>query len=73
MLVDLAGERSSFAFLLENQNNLVVSVEAKIASVSGVSLDEEGANMIRYQNTYSAAAKVIATVQEMYDSLLAMI
>ena len=73
VLVDLAGERSSFAFLLENQNNLVVSVEAKIASVSGVSLDEEGANMIRYQNTYSAAAKVIATVQEMYDSLLAMI
>jgi flagellar hook-associated protein 1 FlgK len=38
-----------------------------------VSLDEEGANMIRYQNTYNAAAKVIATVQEMYDSLFAMI
>ncbi len=73
VLIDLAGQRSSFAFLTENQNNVVHSVQVKIASVSGVSLDEEGANMIRYQNTYNAAAKVIATVQEMYDSLFAVI
>jgi flagellar hook-associated protein 1 FlgK len=73
VLVDLAGRRSSFAFLLDNQDSVIESVRVKIASVSGVSLDEEGANMVRYQNTYTAAAKVIATVQEMYESLLQMI
>ena len=39
----------------------------------GVSLDEEGARLVQYQNSYNAAAKVIQTVQEMYDTLLGMI
>lgn len=72
-LIDLASQRGSFEFLVENQNSAVAAVEAKMASVSGVSLDEEGANMLRYQNSYTAAAKVITAVQEMYDSLLNMI
>jgi flagellar hook-associated protein 1 FlgK len=72
-LIDLASKRGSYEFLVENQNNAVGAVEAKIASVGGVSLDEEGANMLRYQNSYAAAAKMITTVQEMFDSLLNMI
>ena len=73
LLIDLASKRSSFEFLMENQANVVNTVESKIARVSGVSVDEEGANMVRYQTTYNAAAKVISTVQELYDSLLTMI
>jgi len=73
LLIDVASGRSSFNFLVENQYNVVASLETKLASVSGVSLDEEGANMVRYQNSYSAAAKVISTVQEMYDTLMAMV
>ena len=59
--------------MVENQQNVVASIETKMASVSGVSLDEEGANMFKYQNSYNAAARVISTVQEMYDALLNMI
>ncbi len=73
MLIDLASQRSSYEFLVDNQQSAVNTVQAKIASTSGVSLDEEGANMLRYQNTYGAAAKVIATVQQLYDSLLNMV
>jgi len=73
LLVDVASQRSSFEFLVENQSNVVASLQAKLASVAGVSLDEEGANMIRYQNGYNAAAKVISTVQQMYDALLNMV
>lgn len=73
VLIDLAAKRGTFEFLVENQHNVVASIESKIASVSGVSLDEEGANLVRHQNAYSAAAKVISTVQEMYQSLLSMI
>lgn len=72
VLTDLASRRSSYEFLVENQESSVRAVEAKIASVTGVSLDEEAANMIRYQNTYNAAAKVISTVQELFDSLIHM-
>jgi flagellar hook-associated protein 1 FlgK len=36
-------------------------------AVSGVSLDEEAANLIRFQQAYQAAARVIATINEMLD------
>jgi flagellar hook-associated protein 1 FlgK len=70
VVTDVAGQRGSFEFMVENQQSVVASLSARMASVSGVSLDEEGANLVRYQNSYNAAAKVIATVQEMYDTLL---
>ncbi len=73
MLTVVASKRNSFEFMLENQMSVVSSLETKMASISGVSLDEEGANMVRYQNSYNAAAKVISTVQQMYDTLMNMI
>ena len=73
LLTVVASKRNSYEFLVENQQNVVSSLETKMASVSGVSLDEEGANLVRYQNSYNAAAKVISTVQTMYDTLLNMI
>lgn len=73
VLIDLASKRHSYEFLMENQQRSVQAVEGKIASVTGVSLDEEAANMVRYQNTYSAAARLISTVQAMFDSLINMI
>lgn len=40
------------------------------ASVSGVNLDEEAGKLIAYQQQYSAAAKVIATGQALFDTVL---
>jgi len=73
LLTDLASSRSSYEFMVENQRAVVATLEAKLAAVSGVSLDEEGASMVRYQNAYVAAAKVVTTVQAMYDTLLSMV
>ncbi len=39
-------------------------------SVSGVSLDEEMANLIKYQQAYTAAAKLITMSDEMLQTLL---
>lgn len=39
-------------------------------AVSGVNLDEEAANLLRYQQAYQAAAQVIATASSLFDSLL---
>nr|MBF0221265.1 flagellar hook-associated protein FlgK [Desulfobulbaceae bacterium] len=39
-------------------------------STSGVSLDEEMSNLIRYQHAYSAAAKLISTADELMQTLL---
>lgn len=42
-------------------------------SVSGVNLDEEAANLVRYQQAYSAAAQVIAIANQLFDSLLSAV
>jgi flagellar hook-associated protein 1 FlgK len=42
------------------------------ASVSGVSLDEEAANLTYYRQLYEANAKVISTADQMFMTLMAM-
>jgi flagellar hook-associated protein 1 FlgK len=39
-------------------------------SVSGVNLDEEAANLLRFQQSYQAAAQVIATVNTIFQTLI---
>jgi flagellar hook-associated protein 1 FlgK len=39
-------------------------------AVSGVNLDEEAANMMRFQQAYAASAQIIAIAGELFDSLL---
>lgn len=41
-------------------------------SVSGVSIDEEAANLITYQQAYQAAARVVSTIQQMFSITLSM-
>ncbi len=43
------------------------------ASVSGVSIDEESTNLIRFQQAYQAAAKVVSTIQTLFDTTINMI
>lgn len=47
--------------------------EAFRSSVSGVNLDEEAADMLRFQQAYQAAAQVIAIANSVFDSLLAAV
>jgi flagellar hook-associated protein 1 FlgK len=42
-------------------------------AVSGVNLDEEAANMLRYQQAYQAAAQIIATANDLFNSLLSAV
>ncbi len=42
------------------------------SSVSGVSLDQEAANMVQYQNAYAASAQVITTINEMMQTVINM-
>jgi len=46
------------------------SIKQEQDSISKVSIDEEMANLIRYQTSYGAAAKVITTIDQMMTTLL---
>lgn len=39
-------------------------------SISGVSLDEEMTNLIKYQQAFTATAKIISTVEDMFEALI---
>ena len=55
---------------LETQEVLTGQAENAYKAKSAVNLDEEAANLLRYQQAYSAAAKVITVADEMFDILL---
>lgn len=42
-------------------------------SMSGVNLDEEAADLVRFQQAYQAAAQVISTAQSLFDTLLSVV
>ncbi|KVW99812.1 flagellar hook-associated protein FlgK [Shewanella frigidimarina] len=54
------------------KTNISLQTEAKSqwASTSGVSLDEEGVNLIVYQQAYQANAKVITTAERLFQTVL---
>lgn len=53
-----------------NQKALVDQIDARRMSVSGVSLDEETANMIKFQHAYNASARVMTTMDEILDKVI---
>lgn len=56
--------------MVTNQETLLYSIEETRASVSGVSLDEEMANLVQFQHAYNANAKVIATIDELLEVII---
>ncbi|WND02065.1 flagellar hook-associated protein FlgK [Temperatibacter marinus] len=48
-------------------------LELRRSDVSGVNLDEELSSLVVYQNAYNASARVLSTVQSLYDSLLQVV
>jgi flagellar hook-associated protein 1 FlgK len=59
-------------FNLNYQQSLADDLKARQDAVSGVNLDEEMSNLIKFQQSYAAAAKLITTANQMFDTLLAM-
>lgn len=54
------------------QSTLVDQLEQRRQEVSGVNLDEEAANLIKYQKSYEAAAKMISIADDLLTTLLNM-
>ncbi len=56
--------------MADNQALVVDHLTTRRESISGVSLDEEATDMIKFQHAYQAAARVITAVDEMLDQLI---
>lgn len=54
------------------QTSMVNQIIQTQQSISGVNLDEEAANLMRYQRAYQAAGRVIQTANTLFDTLLSL-
>jgi flagellar hook-associated protein 1 FlgK len=66
---DCSTRASNNSNTLDYLKNLKESLYSKDAAISAVNLDEEMAQLVVYQQSYIAAAKVISTTQSLFDVL----
>lgn len=56
--------------VLDTRQSLVESIDTQRSSVSGVNSDEETTNIIRYNRTYTACARVITAMDQMLEVMI---
>jgi len=66
--VGLKGETAARA--LDTQNAIMKDLNDLKASISGVNIDEELSNMIKYQHGYTAAARFVNAVDKMLETII---
>jgi flagellar hook-associated protein 1 FlgK len=54
----------------EAQQRILDQAQSEWASASGVNLDEEAANLVRFQQAYQAAARIISVADEVFQTLI---
>ncbi|HEC91181.1 MAG TPA: flagellar hook-associated protein FlgK [Alphaproteobacteria bacterium] len=64
-----ASEAATLKSDITVQTSLTESLQVKSDTIRGVNLDEEMANLILFQQAYSSSARVISTIQKMFDAL----
>jgi len=70
ILANTGGEAALAEGRLDDGEAFEQEMKERVSNVSGVNLDEELANMIVFQNSYNAAARLVTTAQELLDTLL---
>ena len=66
---DVASQVSRISSLQQNQERIVSDVFERRNAFSGVNLDEEAANLLRFQQSYQAAAEYISVQNRLLDLL----
>ncbi len=73
LVVDVGVKTRRAQINADVQEKMLHDARAHRDSISGVNLDEEAANLLRYQQAYQAAAQVIAVAGSMFDTLIAAV
>jgi flagellar hook-associated protein 1 FlgK len=70
LLSDVTVDTQKAEIFQKNYSNLEASIGNQRTSVSGVDEDEEALNLIKFQNAYNMASKIISVMSEMYNKLI---
>lgn len=70
IVVELGVQTQKANNMVESQYALAASTEQQRLSVSAVSLDEEMTSLVQFQHSYSAAARLLTTLDEALETLI---
>ena len=70
ILSDVALNASNANTFFDTYNGLQTSIANQRTSISGVDEDEEAVSLVKFQNSYTLASKMIQTLTEIYDQLI---
>ena len=73
LATDIGSNVDSIKAKADNAQDLADSSMTTFTNLIGVNLDEELADMIKYQRSYEASAKLFSTVNNLYDTILSMV
>ncbi|WP_027855806.1 flagellar hook-associated protein FlgK [Marinobacterium litorale] len=73
MLAWVGTQASTAQIAYESSKSVLSASENALQSVSGVNLDEEAANLVKYQQAYAASAQMISAYQTIFDSLISAV
>jgi flagellar hook-associated protein 1 FlgK len=68
----IGSKASSAELVAETAQALFTQAYNRNQSISGVNLDEEAANMLKYQQAYQAASQIISVANTLFDTLLSV-
>lgn len=66
----LAVDTKKYNSFSKNMNEVSTTINNQRLSISSVDTNEEAANLVRYQNGYNLASKVISVMNQVYDKLI---
>jgi flagellar hook-associated protein 1 FlgK len=55
---------------LSGENLLVQQLQDQVGAISGVNLNQEGSNLVLYENAYNAAARVASVIADLYTTAI---
>ena len=70
MVAEIGIDSDKANTISNSQTNILDTIENQRLSISGVDVDEEAMNLVRYQNAYNLSAKVITVMNEIYNKLI---
>jgi flagellar hook-associated protein 1 FlgK len=70
---DIGTQASNASDAQSTQTDLLNQAESLRTQVSGVSLDEQAAQLLQFQQAYQASSKMISVVNEMMQTLMDMV
>jgi flagellar hook-associated protein 1 FlgK len=69
---NVGADTNNVKFSYDFTNSLATDLDDRQQQVSGVNLDEEMSNLIKFQHSYTAAAKLITTADQMLQTVLSL-